>query len=79
MEFTATQAEILVQAWALSSRGCGQLLMPWAYPDAVELAEAGWLERRSEDDGPSSWWWTAEAEAALDLSALRRTNQADMN
>ena len=40
------------------------------YPDAVELAEAGWLERRSEDDGPSTWWWTPEAEAALDLNAL---------
>jgi hypothetical protein len=70
MEFTETQAEILVNAWALSSRGCGQVLMPWAYPDAIELAEAGWLERRSEDDGPSTWWWTPEAEAALDLNAL---------
>jgi hypothetical protein len=36
----------------------------------VELEEAGWLERRSEDDGPWSWWWTPEAEMALDLSAL---------
>jgi hypothetical protein len=34
---------------------------------------------RSEVDGPSSWWWTPEAEAALDVNALRRTNQADLN
>ena len=79
MEFTETQAEILVNAWALSSRDCGQVLMPWAYPDAIELAEAGWLERRSEDDGPSTWWWTPEAEAALDLNALRRDDPADLN
>ena len=70
MDFTETQAEILVNAWALSSKGCGQVLEAWAYPDAIKLAEAGWPERRSEDDGPSTWWWTPEAEAALDLNAL---------
>jgi hypothetical protein len=70
MDFTETQAAILVNAWALSGKGCGQVLMPSAYPDAIELAEAGWLERRSEDDGPSTWWWTPEAEAALDVTAL---------
>jgi hypothetical protein len=79
MDFTETQAEILVNAWALSSKGRGQVLEAWAYPDAVELAEAGWLERRTEDDGPSTWWWTPEAEAALDVNALRRTAQADLN
>ena len=79
MEFTETQAEILVNAWALSSRGSGQVLEPWAYPDAVELADAGWLERRSEDDGPSTWWWTPAAEAALDMKALRRDDPADLN
>ena len=39
----------------------------------------GWLERRSEDDGPSTWWWTPEAEAALDLNVLRRDDPADLN
>ena len=53
--------------------------MPWAYPDAHELAEAGWLERRSEPDGPSSWWWTPQAEAALDMTGLRRDDPADLN
>ena len=79
MEFTETQAEILVNAWALAAKGRGQVLTPGAYPDAIELAEAGWLERRGEDDGPSTWWWTPQAEAALDLNALRRTDAADMN
>ena len=55
------------------------MLEAWAYPDAVELAEAGWLERRSEDDGPSSWWWTPAAEAALDMNALHRDDPADLN
>jgi len=54
-------------------QGCGQVLMPWAYPEACELAEAGWLERRTEPDGPSSWWWTPQAEAALDMNALTQS------
>ena len=79
MEFTETQAEILVNAWALSSKGCGQVLEAWAYPDAVELADAGWLERRSEDDGPSTWWWTPEAEAALDMNTLTASVEGRQN
>ena len=79
MEFTETQAEILVNAWALSGRGCGQVLKPEAYPDAIELADAGWLERRSEDDGPSTWWWTPEAEAALDVNALTASVEGRQN
>jgi hypothetical protein len=50
MDFTETQAEILVNSWALAAKGRGQVLTPGAYPDAIELAEAGWLERRSEHD-----------------------------
>jgi hypothetical protein len=73
MEFNETQAEILANAYLLARVGCGQALEPWAYPDAVELEEAGWLERRHEEKGPSSWWWTPQAEGALDLNALRDT------
>ena len=52
MEFTRNASEILVNAWALSSRGCGQVLTPEAYPDAIELADAGWLERRTRGRRP---------------------------
>jgi hypothetical protein len=80
MEFTDTQAEILVNAWLLSRGGCGQVLEQWAYPDAVELEEAGWLERRYVDaTGDWSWHWTQQAETALDMNALSRTDPADMN
>jgi hypothetical protein len=70
MDFTDTEAEILVNAWLLARVGKGQVLEDWALPDAERLSEAGWLEQRSEDDGPSTWWWTPEAQAALDLNAL---------
>jgi hypothetical protein len=41
------------------------------YPDAHHLAEGGWLERRFvEPDGELAWFWTQQAETALDLSAL---------
>ena len=79
MECTETQREILVNAWLLARDGKGQVLEGWADPDAHDLAEAGWLERRFEPDGEMSWWWTPAAETALDLDALRRDEPADMN
>ena len=46
MDCTETQQEILVNAYLLAREGNGQVIEDWAYPDAHELAEAGWLERR---------------------------------
>ena len=80
MEFTDTQQEILVNAWLLAREGKGQVLDDWAEPDAQELSEAGWLERRTVDaHGDAAWFWTREAEMALDVNALRRDDQADLN
>jgi hypothetical protein len=36
----------------------------------VELEASGWLERRTEPNGDTSWCWTPTAETALNLSAL---------
>jgi hypothetical protein len=55
MEFTETQREILFNAWLFARDGNGQVIEDWAYPDAHELAEMGWLERRFEPDGEMSW------------------------
>ena len=80
MEFTETEREILVNAWLLARDGKGQVLEDWAQEDAERLAEAGWLERRTVDaTGDTCWFWTSQAETVLDMNALRRTNQADMN
>jgi hypothetical protein len=50
------------------------------YPEAVKLADAGWLERRYVDaTGDWSWFWTPQAESALDMNALRRDDPADLN
>lgn len=57
-DFTETQAEILVDARLLAREGNGQVVEDWALPDAVELADAGWLQRRMLDNGHASWWWT---------------------
>ena len=51
----------------------------WALPDAHQLAEAGWLERRELDNGDTAWTWTPQAETALDVNALRRDDPADLN
>ena len=56
------------------------MLDDWAEDDAQQLCDAGWLERRTVDaNGDTAWFWTAGAEMALDVNALRRDNQADLN
>ena len=79
MEFTELEAGILVDAWALAREGKGQVLEPWALPEAVRLREAGWLERRMLDNGHASWWWTAAAETALDLNSLTESVEGRQN
>jgi hypothetical protein len=80
MEFTDTQQEILVDAWLLAREGKGQVVEDWAEPDAQELADAGWLKRHTVDaTGDACWFWTSQAETALDMNALRRDQPADLN
>jgi hypothetical protein len=56
------------------------VLEPGAQPDAEELCQAGWLERRTVDaNGDIAWFWTAEAEMALDVSALNRSAEGREN
>jgi hypothetical protein len=70
MEFTETQQEILVNCWLLAREGKGQVAEDWAEPDAQQLADAGWLERRTVDaTGDTCWFWTRQAETALDMNA----------
>jgi hypothetical protein len=78
MTFTDTEAEILVNAWLLAREGKGQVVEDWALPDADRLEQAGWLEHRCVEQG-IAWFWTAQAEAALDVNALRRDDPADLN
>jgi hypothetical protein len=71
MEFTENQQDILFRAWLLAPEGKGQVLEDWAEPDAQALSEAGWLERRTvEATGDIAWFWTRQAEMALDVNAL---------
>jgi hypothetical protein len=80
MDCTDTEQEILVNAWLLAREGKGQVIEDCAEPDAERLREAGWLERRTVDaTGDTCWFWTEEAEAALDLNALRPNDPADLN
>jgi hypothetical protein len=50
----------------------GQVLEGWAYPDAHELAEQGWLERRFVGD-ELAWFLTAQGDVALDGAELLAT------
>ena len=80
MDFTDSELEILFRAWRLAQKGRGQVLAPEKYPEAVTLADAGWLERRYVDaTGDWAWFWTPQAETALNVGPLRRDHWADMN
>ena len=80
MEFTDTQQEIPVNAWLLAREGKGQVVEDWATPDAERLRDAGWLEQRTVDaTGDTCWFWSREAEGALDLNALNRSVEDRQN
>ena len=79
MQLNDEQREILYRAWLLSHEGNGQVLEDWAHDDADELAEQGWLERRSEANGDLSWWWTPAAGAALGLGGMMQTARESVN
>ena len=80
MDFTETEQEILVNAWLLARDGKGQVLEDWAEPEAQELANAGWLERRTvADTDDVAFFWTREAEMALDIHALNQSAEGRQN
>ena len=80
MDFNETQAEILANAWVLSREGKGQVVEDWAEPDAQALSDAGWLERRTVDaTGEVCWFWTRQAEMALDVNALNQSVEDRQN
>jgi hypothetical protein len=52
----------------------------WAMADAERLRDAGWLEARTVTDTDHvAFFWTREAETALEMNALRRDDPADLN
>jgi hypothetical protein len=66
-----------LNVWRLAREGKGQVVEDWAEPDAQQLADAGWLERRTVDaNGDTCWFWTREAEGALDVKP-RRVGKTD--
>jgi hypothetical protein len=80
MNFTDVQQDLLVAAWATGRDGNGIVIEDHAYPDAHELAEAGWLSRRFVGPGDEmSWFWTPQAETALDMNALMNSAEGREN
>jgi hypothetical protein len=62
--------EIAGNCAIVASVGRGIVLNDYALEAAAELEAAGWLERRTEANGDTSWHWSPRAELALELSAL---------
>ena len=69
-----------MNAWLLAREGKGSVLEPWAEPDAERLREAGWLEARAvADTDDVAFFWTREAETALDINALNQSAEGRQN
>jgi hypothetical protein len=82
MDLTDKQYELLLEAWAISQADppMGMVLKPDCFPDAHELAEQGWLERKFVDPaGDMSWHWTRAADAAFDFSDLLQSAAGRQN
>jgi hypothetical protein len=72
VNLTEDHLEVLYHAWAASRGGGGIVLKdPGLYVEAHELAEHGWLTRKFVGpDREMAWFWSREAEAALDMTQL---------
>lgn len=79
MEFTDTQLEALFQAKQLGEKGKGFVPVEEALPECEELADANWLRTEKKDNGDLAFFWTQQAETALDLSNLTARGPADDN
>jgi hypothetical protein len=78
-ELTENELDALFTAHALAARECGFVPKPELLPECERLREQGWLERRMLDNGDASYWWTREAEMALDLNAVVASSRGREN
>ena len=77
MEFTETQLEALFTAKALAPKGF--VPVEDAVPELEQLVEATWLRTEQQDNGDLSFYWTQQAETALDLSNLTTIEGPNLN
>ena len=77
MEFTETQLEGLFTAKALAPKGF--VPVEEAVPELEQLVEATWLRTEDQDNGDVSFFWTQQAETALDLSDLTTIEGPSLN
>ena len=77
MEFTGTQLEGLFTAKALAPKGF--VPVEEAVPELEQLVEATWLRTEDQDNGDVSFFWTQQAETALDLSDLTTIEGPSLN
>lgn len=69
MTYDTEELELLFRAKMLGTER-GQVLEPWAYPEAHRLCEAGWLRREFLPNDDVAWYLTPEGAHALDLTAF---------
>jgi hypothetical protein len=69
MDLTDEQLEVACDAWICAQHGRGLVVDIDHFVAAHELCEHGWLERRFHGD-EMAYWWTRNAEMALDVNAL---------
>jgi hypothetical protein len=77
MDLTDTQLDALFTAKALAPKGF--VPVEEVVPELEQLVEATWLRTEEQDNGDLSFYWTQQAETALDLSNLTTVGDADLN
>jgi hypothetical protein len=70
MNLNDAQFRLLAGSWALHKVGAGLVLEAEYEPVARELARHGWLAEELLENGDTAWFWTQQAETALNLTKL---------
>lgn len=78
MEFTEVQKEALFEA-KLRYPKEGFVPVDEAFSECEELVDANWLRTEKKENGDTAFFWTQQAETALDLHNLTARGPADDN
>jgi hypothetical protein len=76
--FTESELRVLFEAWAAAQDDLAFAIEDVYLPEAHRLAEAGWLERRLNDQDVV-FMWSEQAEGALQLSHVMTTAKESVN
>jgi hypothetical protein len=79
MELSEIHKEVPAIAFACAGSGNGLVPIEDVVPECDELVDNGWLRTEEKENGDVAYFWTVQAETALDLRNLTTVEGPDLN